>query len=385
MNAYDHALHHLTNRILAASSDRTPLRLRGTGSKDFYGESLQGEVLDTTTLTGITSYEPTELVVTVRAGTLLAEVEATLAEKNQCLAFEPPRFGTQGGGTVGGMVAAGLSGPSRASVGALRDYVLGAEIINGRGEHLTFGGQVMKNVAGYDVSRLMVGAMGTLGLITQVSLKVLSAAPAEATLMCAGLPQQVALDLLNRWGGQPLPLNASCWVHDTTASPAQDYLFIRLRGAVAAVESACPRMVADVLASGGQAVRMDNAQAMPDWQACRDQTMPFFSAPSPEMGLWRLSVPQTAPALKLPYAQFIEWHGGLRWCWAPLEAQDLLRKAASDVGGYATLFIAPSAIALDSSARFSPINSALASIHQRLKAEFDPAGIFNRGRLVANL
>jgi glycolate oxidase FAD binding subunit len=385
MNAYDHALHHLTSRILAASSDRTPLRLRGTGSKDFYGESLQGEVLDTTTLTGITSYEPSELVVTVRAGTLLSEVEATLAEKNQCLAFEPPRFGTQGGGTVGGMVAAGLSGPSRASVGALRDYVLGAEIINGRGEHLTFGGQVMKNVAGYDVSRLMVGAMGTLGLITQVSLKVLSTAPAEATLMCAGLPQQVALDLLNRWGGQPLPLNASCWVHDTTASPAQDYLFIRLRGAVAAVESACPRMVADVLASGGQAVRMDNAQAMPDWQACRDQTMPFFSAPSPEMGLWRLSVPQTAPALKLPYAQFIEWHGGLRWCWAPLEAQDLLRKAASDVGGYATLFIAPSAIALDSSARFSPINSALASIHQRLKAEFDPAGIFNRGRLVANL
>jgi glycolate oxidase FAD binding subunit len=385
MNAYDHALHHLTNRILAASSDRTPLRLRGTGSKDFYGESLQGEVLDTTTLTGITSYEPTELVVTVRAGTLLAEVEATLAEKNQCLAFEPPRFGTQGGGTVGGMVAAGLSGPSRASVGALRDYVLGAEIINGRGEHLTFGGQVMKNVAGYDVSRLMVGAMGTLGLITQVSLKVLSAAPAEATLMCAGLPQQVALDLLNRWGGQPLPLNASCWVHDTTASPAQDYLFIRLRGAVAAVESACPRMVADVSASGGQAVRMDNAQAMPDWQACRDQTMPFFSAPAPELGLWRLSVPQTAPALPLPYAQFIEWHGGLRWCWAPLEAQDLLRKAAFDVGGSASLFIAPLAISLDSAARFSPINSALASIHQRLKAEFDPAGIFNRGRLVANL
>jgi glycolate oxidase FAD binding subunit len=270
-------------------------------------------------------------------------------------------------------------------VGALRDYVLGAEIINGRGEHLTFGGQVMKNVAGYDVSRLMVGAMGTLGLITQVSLKILSAAPAEATLMCAGLAQQVALDLLNRWGGQPLPLNASCWVHDTTASPAQDYLFIRLRGAVAAVEAACPRMMADVLALGGQAVRMDNAQAMPDWQACRDQTMPFFSAPSPELGLWRLSVPQTALALPLPYAQFIEWHGGLRWCWAPLKAQDLLRKEAAGVGGSASLFIAPSAVALDSAARFGSINSALASIHQRLKAEFDPAGIFNRGRLVANL
>ena len=385
MNAYDHALHHLTNRILAASSDRTPLRLRGTGSKDFYGESLQGEVLDTTTLTGITSYEPTELVVTVRAGTLLAEVEATLAEKNQCLAFEPPRFGTQGGGTVGGMVAAGLSGPSRASVGALRDYVLGAEIINGRGELLTFGGQVMKNVAGYDVSRLMVGAMGTLGLITQVSLKVLSTAPAEATLMCAGLPQQVALDLLNRWGGQPLPLNASCWVFDASASPAQDYLFIRLRGAVAAVEAACPRMVADVSALGGQAVRMDNAQAMPDWQACRDQTMPFFSAPSPELGLWRLSVPQTAPALKLPYAQFIEWHGGLRWCWAPLDAQELLRKEATGVGGSASLFIAPLASFAGPIAKFSPLNSSLESIHRRLKAEFDPAGVFNRGRLHPNL
>ncbi len=385
MNAYDHALHHLTSRILAATADRTPLRLRGTGSKDFYGESLQGEVLDTTALTGITSYEPTELVVTARAGTPLAELEAALAEKNQCLAFEPPRFGTQGGGTVGGMVAAGLSGPSRASVGGLRDYVLGAEIINGRGELLTFGGQVMKNVAGYDVSRLMVGAMGTLGLITQVSLKVLSTAPAEATLMCVGLSQQAALDLLNRWGGQPLPLSASCWVFDETASPAQDYLFVRLRGAVAAVEAACPRMVADVLAAGGHAVRMDNAQAMPDWQACRDQTMPFFNAPSPEMGLWRMSVPQTAPALKLPYAQFIEWHGGLRWCWAPLEAQELLRNAVSVVGGAATLFITPVAMPAISIAQFNPINSGLAAIHQRLKAEFDPAGIFNRGRLVANL
>jgi glycolate oxidase FAD binding subunit len=385
MNAYDHALHHLTKRILAAASERTPLRIRGTGSKDFYGETLQGEVLDTTALTGITSYEPTELVVTVRAGTLLAEVEAALAEKNQCLAFEPPRFGAAGGGTVGGMVAAGLSGPSRASVGALRDFVLGADIINGRGEHLTFGGQVMKNVAGYDVSRLMVGALGTLGLVTQVSLKVLSTAPAEATLMCAGLSQQTALDLLNRWGGQPLPLNASCWVFDSTASPAQDYLFIRLRGAVAAVEAACPRMVADVLAAGGQAVRMDNAQAMPDWQACRDQTMPFFKAPSPALGLWRLSVPQTAPALNVPFAPFIEWHGGQRWYWAPIEAQALLRQAAADVGGSASLFIAPLAYLEGSVARFNPLNSSQKLIHQRLKAEFDPAGIFNRGRLVANL
>jgi len=154
---------------------------------------------------------------------------------------------------------------------------------------------------------------------------------------------------------------------------------------VAAVEAACPRMVADVSALGGQAVRMDNVQAMVDWQACRDQTLPFFSAPSPEMGLWRLSLPQTAPALKLPFAQFIEWHGGLRWCWAPLEAQDLLRKEAAGVGGAASLFIAPVAYSTSSINKFSPLNSSLDLIHQRLKAEFDPAGIFNRGRLNANL
>jgi glycolate oxidase FAD binding subunit len=269
-------------------------------------------------------------------------------------------------------------------VGGVRDYVLGAQLINGRGELLTFGGQVMKNVAGYDVSRLMVGAWGTLGLLTQVSLKVLSTAPAEATLRCVGLAQQAALDLLNRWGGQPLPLNASCWVHDTTASPAQDCLFVRLRGAVAAVNAALPRLEADVLALGGHAQPMDNTQAQPDWQACRDQTLPFFKAPSPELGLWRLSVPQTAPALNLPYAQFIEWHGGQRWCWAPHEAQATLRQAAADVGGSATLFIAALSCYSGSTARFDVLNPSLARLHQRLKAEFDPVGIFNPGRLSAN-
>ena len=386
MNDFDTTLRHLTERILAASADGTPLRIRGGGSKDFYGQSLQGEVLDTLPLTGITSYEPSELVVTVRAGTQLSELEATLAEQGQCLPFEPPHFGSPGNSaTVGGMVATGLSGPSRASVGAVRDFVLGAQIINGRGELLTFGGQVMKNVAGYDVSRLMAGAMGTLGLITQVSLKVLSTAPAEATLMCAGLPQQIALDLLNRWGGQPLPLNASCWLFDSTATPAQDYLFVRLRGAVAAVEAACPRMMADVAALGGQAQRMDNAQAAPDWQACRDQTLPFFTATTPGLGLWRLSLPQTAPALDLPYAQLVEWHGGQRWLWAPESAQAELRQAAEAAGGTASLFIAANAYSTGSKARFDVLKPPLDQIHQRLKKEFDPAGIFNRGRLYPNL
>ncbi len=207
----DLLLDPLGERIRAAAATGTPLLIRGSGSKDFYGGQLQGELLETAPLAGIVNYEPSELVVTVRAGTPLAELEAALAERGQCLPFEPPHFG--GSGTVGGMVAAGLSGPARASVGSVRDYVLGLNLLNGRGELLTFGGQVIKNVAGYDVSRLMVGSLGTLGLITEVSLKVLPVAHAEATLKFE-MSQAEALRRLNAWGGQPLPLNASCWVDD---------------------------------------------------------------------------------------------------------------------------------------------------------------------------
>eukprot|EP01034_Spumella_vulgaris_P026202 gene26202-32742_t len=264
----------------------------------------------------------------------LAELEAALAEKGQCLAFEPPHFG-QGSGhvaTVGGMVAAGLSGPARATAGAVRDYVLGARFINGLGEHLTFGGQVMKNVAGYDVSRLMAGSWGTLGLITEVSLKVLPVTPAEATLMCVGLPQKTALDLLHRWGGQPLPLNASAWVRDTTAQPVADCLFVRLRGAVAAVQSALDKMSADAVALGAQVNVMDSAEVAADWRASGDQNLPFFAAPAPDACLWRLSVPQTAPLLDLPYAPYIEWQGAQRWLWAPASAALALRELAQSVG-----------------------------------------------------
>ncbi|MEI8030577.1 MAG: glycolate oxidase subunit GlcE [Comamonadaceae bacterium] len=381
----DPLLRHITDRIRAAVDDGTPLRIRAGGSKDFYGQSLHGELLDVSALSGIVSYEPSELVVTVRAGTSLFELQAVLAEKGQCLAFEPPCFGASAAAgssaTCGGMVAAGLSGPARASAGAVRDFVLGVTLLNGRAELLTFGGQVIKNVAGYDVSRLMVGALGTLGLLTEISLKVLPCALAEATLMCAGIGQQQALDLLNRWGGQPLPLNASCWLFDDSATPPRDYLFVRLRGAIAAVEAACPRMMADLQSLGGDALRMDNTQAGPDWDACSDQTLPFFKPPAPELGLWRLSVPQTAPVLALSYAQLIEWHGGQRWLWAPLSAQEQLRQAATRAGGTATLFRAPHADKAESAVRFNPLRPALHRIHQRLKHEFDPAGVFNRGRM----
>ncbi|MFY7981322.1 MAG: glycolate oxidase subunit GlcE [Limnohabitans sp.] len=374
-------LNFLIDAVRQAAAEGRTLRLRGGGSKDFWGQSLTGEVLDTRAYQGIVSYEPSELVVTARCGTPLAELEATLAEKGQCLAFEPPHFGE--GATVGGMVAAGLSGPARATAGAVRDYVLGARFINGLGEHLTFGGQVMKNVAGYDVSRLMAGSWGTLGLITEVSLKVLPVAPAEATLMCAGLAQADALALLHRWGGQPLPLNASAWVRDTTAQPVADYLFVRLRGAVAAVQSAIGKMSADALALGAQVQQMDADEAAQDWRASGDQAMPFYDAPAPDACLWRLSVPQTAPVLDLPFATYIEWQGAQRWLWAPAAAAFSIRTAAQAAGGHATLFRASAAHA-DADKLVgvnSPLDPVQQRIQQQLQQQFDPKGVFATGRL----
>lgn len=370
----DNALNQITDRVRAAAADQTPLRIRGGGTKDFHGLALHGEVLDTRGLNGIVSYEPSELVVTARAGTPLAELEALLAEQGQCLPFEPPHFAhnPSDGATVGGMVAAGLSGPARASVGAVRDYVLGVTLLNGRAELLTFGGQVMKNVAGYDVSRLMAGAWGTLGLLTEVSLKVLPVAPGEATLRFEGINQTDALRKLHAWGGQPLPLNASCWVQDEGVGT----LYVRLRGAMAAVEAACKTM-------GG--TRMDNATVAADWTACRDQTLPWFAARAGQPGhaLWRLSVPATAPVLALPGGAqpLVEWQGALRWVQAPLSAGDALRDAAQAVGGNASVFIAGSAYESGANGLFDLKSSALAQIHARLKHSFDPAGIFNPGRM----
>ncbi len=378
----EHAIQTLREQIRSAHADRTVLRTRGGGSKDFYGNSLQGTLLDTRGLAGVLSYEPSELVVTAGAGTALADLEALLAEQGQCLPFEPPHFAWSGAttATVGGMVASGLAGPARASVGGVRDYVLGLHMVNGLGQELQFGGQVMKNVAGYDVSRLMVGALGTLGLLTQISLKVLPRAPAEATL-CFALPQQQALEQLHRWGAQPLPLNASCWVRDDsdTTRAARELLFVRLRGAVAAVDAACRTMCSDCVGE-----RIDNAQAQADWQLCRDQQLPFFARPSaPNMALWRLSVAQTAPVLDVHWAQLVEWHGALRWLWAPLDAAAQLQSQAQARGGHATLFVAPGANALPLSGRFAPKNAAETAIEQRLKKSFDPHGIFNPGRLTA--
>ena len=366
----------LAAKVRAAAQNKTLLRIRGGGSKDFYGEALEGEILDTTVLNGVVSYEPSELVVTALAGTPLAELEALLLAQGQCLPFEPPHFSPDS--TVGGMVAAGLSGPARASAGAVRDFVLGVKLINGKGEHLTFGGQVMKNVAGYDVSRLMVGALGTLGLLTEISLKVLPIAPLEATLKFE-MTQAQALEKLNTWGGLPLPLNASCWVNENVIENAIDAsvgtLYLRLRGAIAAVTAACKTL-------GGE--QMDNAVAQADWHRARNQQLQWFADRGDAQDLWRLSVPQTTPPLDLPSSPFIEWHGGLRWVRVAPEHAEHVRQQAGLHNGHATLFVAACARNACATGRFDALKPPLDKIHRELKREFDPAGVFNRHRMSAD-
>jgi len=363
----DTVLAILAQQIRSAVADATPLRIRGGASKDFYGQSLQGDMLDTRALRGVVSYEPSELVVTALAGTPLAELEQLLQTKGQYLPFEPPHFGI--GATVGGMVAAGLSGPARAASGGVRDFVLGVQMINGRAEWLSFGGQVMKNVAGYDVSRLMAGSLGTLGVITQVSLKVLPLPVAQATL-CFEYDQSSALRQLNLWAAKPLPINASCWFRETDGGR----LVVRLRGALAAVHAACRDL-------GGE--RLDEMLAQSFWRDLREQDAAFFARDEQDC-LWRLSVPDTAAVL-LPDAgeSLIEWGGALRWIKAPAARAGILREAVAAAGGSATLFRRAARSAPHLPPVFHPPMPALEQIQRALKRQFDPAAIFNRARMFA--
>jgi len=358
------ALESLVDRVRVARAAGTRLAIRGGSSKDFYGESITGDPFDVSGFAGISSYEPTELVVTARCGTSLSDLEAALAEKGQCLPFEPPRFAP--GSTLGGMVAAGLAGPSRAAVGSVRDFVLGATMLNGRGDVLTFGGQVMKNVAGYDVSRMLAGSLGVLGVVLDVSLKVLPTAPATRTLRFE-LDQATALERLNRWSGQPLPLNASAWW--------SGMLVLRLAGAQAAVQAAHQKL-------GGDVVEPDMADTF--WTGMRDQRDEYFvsavRAIDNGAALWRLSVPQTAPPLKLSGEQLIEWGGAQRWLCTDQSAAQL-RAAAASVGGHATLFRGRD----KSAGVFAPLSAPLARIHRELKVAFDPDRVFNPGRLYPGL
>jgi glycolate oxidase FAD binding subunit len=354
----------LIDRMRAARACGAPLQIVGGGTKAFYGEAPRGEPLPLRELTGITSYEPSELVVTVRAGTPLAELECTLAAQGQCLPFEPPRFAA--GGTVGGMVASGLAGPARAAVGALRDYVLGLTLLDGRGELLTFGGQVMKNVAGYDVSRLIAGSWGVLGVICEVSLKVLGT-PAENATLEYECDEPRALQEMARLRAQPVPLQASTW--------SEGRMRVRLAGSRAAVLEARARL-------GGAA--MDPERAFGFWESVRDQRHEFFALAADDLqqgtALWRLSVPPTAKPFSLAGRQFIEWGGAQRWWRTPAPAAQV-RAAAAGAGGHATLVRA----ADKAPGAFAPLSDELMRIHRALKTAFDPERILNPGRLYAGL
>ncbi len=342
----------LCARISAASAAGTALRLRGGGTKDFYGGALRGEPVQMGGYSGIVAYEPKELVLTVRAGTPLADVEKALAAERQMLPFEPPHYGG-GRATIGGTVAAGLSGPRRPYAGAVRDFVLGARIVNGKGEDLSFGGRVIKNVAGYDVSRLMAGALGTLGAITEVSFKVLPRPAMEATLSYQ-VDEAEATRRVNAWAGQPLPLTATAWFAGR--------LLVRLAGAESAVRAAHAKM-------GG-----DEATDLPDfWAALRDHRIAFFAGTEP---VWRVSVPQTTPPMDLGAVPLTEWGGGLRWLRGALDPARL-RAEAARAGGHATLFRGGD----KSAGVFQPLEPAMLKIHRRLKSAFDPAGILNPGRM----
>jgi glycolate oxidase FAD binding subunit len=353
----------LSSKIRNATRERKPVRIRGAGTKDFYGHVTPfhlhppglSVVLDPTAYTGVVDYEPTELVVTARCGTRLTELEAELSKHRQMLAFEPPHFGP--GATIGGCVAAGLSGPRRASAGSVRDFVLGVRMLDGKGDDLSFGGRVMKNVAGYDIARLMTGSLGTLGLLLEISLKVLPLPAMEVTLR---IPQTEteAIRRMNLWAGKPLPVSATCFYRGE--------LMLRLSGAEPAVRAARAMI-------GGE--ELSDAAAF--WLSVREQQHSFFSTDKP---LWRLSVKSTTPPLSLPGTQLIEWGGALRWLAADdggEAAQVAVHNAANSAGGHATLFRHTGS----SLAVFHPLSPGMMKITRRLKEKFDPAGILNPGRM----
>lgn len=429
MNASsDATLSDLRERVTVAHRERKPLRLRGGGTKDFYGESIDGnlvagtptpgapaaanpvaseptsgdlivgnpvarqpvsrdlvagdlvagDLLDLRAYRGIVDYEPSELVITARCGTPLADIETALAERGQFLAFEPPAFGRDS--TIGGVIAAGLSGPRRVYAGAARDFVLGATLLDARGDVLRFGGQVIKNVAGFDVSRLLCGSLGILGIITEVSLKVLPLPRAEETLRFE-LSQQAAIDAFNRWSGQPLPISGAAWSGGTA--------YLRLSGAASAVRAAHERL-------GGE--RLDTTFATQWWNSLRHCNHTVFNNSS----IWRLSLPDTTPPRHLAGEVLIDWGGALRWYGNDSDDTDAQtpnsvahestvcetnaqnegpRNIASAAGGTAIRWRG----AAPPTGRLHPLQPAVAALHRRLKDRFDPHGIFNPGRLVPGI
>ena len=342
----------LLEQVSQALQNATPLRIQGSNSKVFLGRIVAGEVLDTRSHRGIVSYDPTELVITARCGTPLSELAEALDQAQQMLPCEPPSFGDDA--TVGGMIASGLSGPRRPWAGSVRDFVLGTRVITGHGKHLRFGGEVMKNVAGYDLSRLMAGSYGALGVITEVSLKVLPK-PRQCLSISLEMDSDRALLRLAQWGQQPLPISAAC--HDG------ERLHLRLEGGEGSVAAAHDRL-------GGE--RLDASY----WTDLNEQRLRFFDEDQP---IWRVSVPNNTPGLSLPGRQLIDWGGAQRWLKSDADAS-LIRAIVNEVGGHVTCY---SHGLCDSP--FQPLPETLLRYHRSLKQQLDPRGIFSPGRLYPEL
>lgn len=342
-------------QVRSAAAEHTPLAIQGGNSKAFYGRTTAGNTLSVSEHRGIIEYTPSELVISVRAGTPLTELEAVLAQEQQMLAFEPPHLGE--GATIGGTIACGLSGPRRPYAGAARDFVLGVTCVNGNGDTLRLGGKVMKNVAGYDLSRTLTGSLGTLAVMLDIHLKVLPQPALDITLVQA-CTAATAIERFNQWAGQPLPLSGACYL--------EEHLYVRLSGMPEGVQAAVAGM-------GGE--QLDNAEHF--WKQLRELQLPFFSGDTP---LWRLSVAPATPPLALAEATLIDWGGAQRWLKSDQPAESL-RSTITTVGGHATLFRNGD----HSGAVFQPLPPALLALQQRLKSTMDPAGIFNPGRMYPEL
>jgi glycolate oxidase FAD binding subunit len=344
----------LAERVRQAAAAKTPLRIVGGDTKRWYGRRVDGELLSLAGYRGIVAYDPSELVIVARAGTPLIEIEAALAANGQRLAFEPPRLGPAS--TIGGVVAAGLSGPRRPFAGAVRDAVLGVTVLDGRGQALRFGGQVFKNVAGFDAFRLMAGALGALGVILDVSIRLTPVPRREAALVL-DIGAEAAREKLARLMGGPAPLSGA--FHDGAR------LHLRLAGGEAGVEAAAREL-------GGE------ADDLAFWDSVRDLRHPALA---PGAGsLWRLSLPQTAPIPDVGDVVVWDWAGALVWLRSNRPAEAIWRAAAA-AGGHASLFGG----AAEGAEVFQPLAPALLALHQRLKAALDPAGVLNPGRLYGAL
>lgn len=347
----------LQQNVKQAIENRQPVRIFAGNSKSFLGTGPAANPIDVSTHTGIVTYEPTELVITARAGTPLSAVNDELGRHGQMLAFEPPVF--NGAATIGGTVASALSGPGRPYLGAVRDHVLGCRMINGQGQHLRFGGEVMKNVAGYDVTRLMTGSMGTLGLLLDLSLKVIPVAECTATVSIES-DAYTAIKTMQSLAGKTPLVTASAWYEGKTS--------IRLAGVTSAVDAAISQLGGIVEEESGY------------WDSLKEQQHNFFNNSRP---LWRLSVPALTPELDLNGDILYEWAGTQRWLFSD-EDPERIRSVATQHQGHATLFKGDDELKRRVGS-FQPPDQAILNLHRRLKLEFDPHSIFNPGRLYLDL